>query len=158
MPTPDHYLRLAVDLARENVGRGERPFAAVIVKGGEVVATGVNCVAATGDPTSHAEIEAIRAAARALKSERLDGCVVYASGHPCPMCLAAMYLAGVAQGFYAHSIEDGVRYGLAASGKVYDELRKPIGEQSMQLEHVPVPPDGEPLYAYWHRRNSGGKS
>jgi guanine deaminase len=158
MPTPEHYLRMAVDLARENVGRGERPFGSVIVKDGRVVATGVNSVAATCDPTSHAEIEAIRAAARALKSERLDGCVVYASGHPCPMCLSAMYLAGIRQGFYAHSIEDGAPYGLAASGAIYEELRKPIPAQSMSLIQVPVTSDGEPLYAYWQRRNSGGKS
>jgi guanine deaminase len=158
VPDTERYIRMAVDLARENVERGERPFGSVIVKDGVVVATGVNRVAATKDPTSHAEIEAIRAAARALKSERLDGCVVYASGHPCPMCLSAMYLAGIGRGFYAHSIEDGAPFGLAASGKIYEELRKPIGAQSMLLEHVRVAADGEPLYAYWQRRNSAGKS
>jgi guanine deaminase len=158
MGDTERYLRMAVDLARENVERGGRPFGSVIVKDGDVVATGVNGVAATNDPTSHAEIEAIRAAARQLKRERLDGCIVYASGHPCPMCLSAMYLAGISQGFYAHSIEDGAPYGLAASGKVYDELRKPVGAQSMRLEHVPVAGEGEPLYAYWQRRNSAGKS
>jgi guanine deaminase len=158
LPDTKHYLRMAIALARENVERGERPFASVIVKDGEVIATGVNSVAATSDPTSHAEIEAIRAATRTLKSERLDGCVVFASGHPCPMCLAAMYLAGISEGYYAHSIEDGAPYGLAASGKIYEQLRKPIGAQSMRLEHVPVAADGEPLYAYWQRRNSAGKS
>jgi guanine deaminase len=158
VPDTERYIRMAVDLARENVERGERPFGSVIVKDGVAVATGVNRVAATTDPTSHAEIEAIRAAARALKSERLDGCVVYASGHPCPMCLSAMYLAGISRGFYAHSIEDGAPFGLAASGKIYEELRKPIGAQSMLLEHVRVAAVGEPLYAYWQRRNSAGKS
>jgi guanine deaminase len=158
MPDTDRYLRMAVDLARENVARGERPFGSVIVKDGRVIATGVNSVAATNDPTSHAEIEAIRTASRALKSERLDGCIVYASGHPCPMCLSAMYLAGIREGFYAFSIEDGAPYGLAASGKVYEELRKPISQQSLRLEHVPVTDEGEPLYACWQRRNSPGKS
>jgi guanine deaminase len=158
VPDTERFLRMAVDLARENVERGERPFGSVIVKDGEVVATGVNSVAATNDPTSHAEIEAIRAACRTLKSERLDGCVVYASGHPCPMCLSAMYLAGISRGFYALSIEDGAPYGLAASGKVYEELRKPISAQSIRLEHVRLASDGEPLYAYWQRRNSAGKS
>jgi len=158
MRDTERYLRMAIELARENVERGERPFGSIIVKDGDVIATGVNSVAATSDPTSHAEIEAIRAACRKLKSERLDGCVVYASGHPCPMCLSAMYLAGISQGFYAHSIEDGAPYGLAASGKVYEELRKPIAAQSVRLEHVPIATDGEPLYAYWQRRNSAGKS
>jgi guanine deaminase len=158
VPDIDRYLRMAVALARENVERGERPFASVIVKDDDVIATGVNSVAATNDPTTHAEIEAIRAACRTLRSERLDGCVVYASGHPCPMCLSAMYLAGIGEGFYALSIEEGAPYGLAASGRIYDELRKPIGAQSVRLKHVPVAADGEPLYAYWQRRNSAGKS
>ena len=158
MHDTERYLRMAVDLARENVERGERPFGSVIVKDGDVIATGVNSVAATNDPTAHAEIEAIRAACRKLKAERLDGCVVYASGHPCPMCLSAMYLAGIGQGFYAHSIEDGVPYGLGASGKIYDELRKPIPAQAVRLQHVPVADAGETLYAYWQRRNSAGKN
>jgi guanine deaminase len=158
MSDPQRYLHMAVALARENADRGERPFGSVIVKDGEVIATGVNSVAATNDPTSHAEIEAIRAACRTLRTERLDGCVVYASGHPCPMCLSAMYLAGIDEGFYAHSIEDGAPYGLGASGKIYDELRKPISAQTVRLQHVPVADDGEPLYAYWQRRNSAGKN
>ena len=97
---------MAVDLARQNAERGGRPFASVIVKDGKVVATAVNSVVATGDPTAHAETEAIRAAAKALKSDQLDGCVIYASGHPCPMCLAAMYVSGIQRGFYAYSIDD----------------------------------------------------
>ena len=93
MSTTEHYLKMAVDLARQNADSGGRPFASVIVKDGKVVATAVNNVAATGDPTAHAETEAIRAAAKTLKSEQLHGCVLYASGHPCPMCLAANWSA-----------------------------------------------------------------
>jgi len=66
----------------------------VLVKDGEVLATGVNEVAATNDPTAHAEVQAIRAACRRTGALRLDGCVMFASGHPCPMCLTAMYLTG----------------------------------------------------------------
>src|SRR5947209_12284146 len=106
MSSTEHYLRMAVDLARQNAERGGRPFAALVVKDGEVIATAVNSVVATGDPIAHAETEAIRAAAKSLKSELLDGCVMYASGHPCPMCLAAMYVSGIQQGFYSYSIED----------------------------------------------------
>jgi guanine deaminase len=154
----ERFLRMAIVLARDNIERGERPFGSVIVKDGEVIATGVNSVATTNDPTTHAEIEAIRIACRKLRSERLDGCVVYASGQPCPMCLSAMFLAGIGEGFYAHSIEDGAPYGLAASGKLYEELRSPLGVQTVRLKHVPIAADGEPLYAYWQRRNSAGKS
>ena len=66
----------AIDLARDNVHRGGRPFGAVLVKDGKVIATGVNEIGATGDPTTHAELQAIRAASRALCSPRLDGCVM----------------------------------------------------------------------------------
>ncbi|MFX8751226.1 nucleoside deaminase, partial [Acinetobacter baumannii] len=77
-----------------------------LVKDGKVIATGVNEIGATGDPTTHAELQAIRAASRALGSPRLDGCVIYASGHPCPMCLAAMHLTGITEVTYAYSNED----------------------------------------------------
>ena len=82
----------AIALATENVtsGRGG-PFGAVIVKDGKVIATGVNRVTAINDPTAHAEVVAIRDACAALGSFRLDGCEVYTSCEPCPMCLAAIY-------------------------------------------------------------------
>src|SRR5688572_7088440 len=80
---------------------------AVLVRDGEVIARAVNRIHETGDPTAHAELVAIREAAQALGRPRLDGCVVYASGHPCPMCLAAMHLCGIAAAYYAYSNEDG---------------------------------------------------
>src|SRR5260370_6315370 len=147
---------MAVDRARQNAERGGRPFASVIVKDDKVIATAVNSVAATGDPTAHAETEAIRAAAKALKSDQLDGCVLYASGHPCPMCLAAMYVSGIQQGFYAHSIED-VPEGLSLGGMMYEQFRKPIREQSIRLEHHSLPSDSESVYAVWQRVTPGKK-
>jgi guanine deaminase len=156
MSSTEQYLRMAVELARQNAERGGRPFAAVVVKNGNVVATAVNSVLATGDPTAHAETEAIRAAAKALKSDQLDGCVMYASGHPCPMCLAAMYVSGIQQGYYAYSIEE-VPEGLSRGGMMYGEFRKPIREQSIRLEHHPLPRDGESAYAVWQRVRASGR-
>jgi len=154
MSTTEHYLKMALDLARQNAERGGRPFASVIVKNGNVIATAVNTVAATGDPIAHAETEAIRAAAKALKSDQLDGCILYASGHPCPMCLAAMYVSGIQQGFYAHSIEDAPA-ALSRGAMMYEQFRKPIAEQSVRLEHHPIPSDGESVYAAWQRVTRG---
>ena len=74
----ERFLCEAIDLARDNVRRGGRPFGAVLVKDGRTIATGVNEIAVTGDPTTHAELQAIRAASRVLGSPRLDGCVIYA--------------------------------------------------------------------------------
>ena len=94
MTDDKRFLCQAIELARANIGKGGRPFGAVVVKDGEVVAAGVNEIHSTNDPTAHAELTAIRAASRKLGSPDLSGCVVYASGHPCPMCMAAMRLAG----------------------------------------------------------------
>ncbi len=89
------YLDQAIRLAFDNVEQGGRPFGAVVVKGGKVIATGVNRMQADCDPTAHAELLALRAAGKTLQSPRLDGCEVYASGQPCPMCFAAMRMAGI---------------------------------------------------------------
>ena len=84
----------AIGLAEENVRAGKGgPFGAVVVRGGVIVAEGVNEVTASNDPTAHAEVVAIRAACRALQTFRLNGCEIYASCEPCPMCLGAIYWA-----------------------------------------------------------------
>ena len=149
MDGTERFLQAAIELARENIGKGGRPFGAVVVKDRRVIATGVNETHSTNDPTAHAELMAIRAASQALGSPRLDGCAVYASGHPCPMCMAAMRLAGVEEVAYAYSNDDGEPYGLS-SAAVYADLAKPVAEQSMRIAHVPVRPDGRAhLYADW---------
>jgi tRNA(Arg) A34 adenosine deaminase TadA len=87
------YLAEAIRLAAQNVEGGGRPFASVIVRAEQVIATGVNRSAQTRDPTAHAEILAIRAACLALQSESLRGCQLYTTCEPCPMCLGALYWA-----------------------------------------------------------------
>jgi tRNA(Arg) A34 adenosine deaminase TadA len=150
--TPDEqFLRQAIALARDNAGRGGRPFGAVVVKDGRVLATAVNEILASGDPTAHAELLAVRAAARVLGTPRLDGCTVYASGHPCPMCLAAMHLCGVHDVAYAYSNEDGAPYGLSTAA-VYAEMAKPVHAQQLPVRHVPTSAGDEPLYAFWRRQ------
>lgn len=151
MATAEIWLRQALELARENAVKGGRPFGAVIVKDGKVIATGVNEIHTTNDPTSHAELNAIRQASAGLGTPRLDGCSVYASGQPCPMCLAAMHMTGIADVTYAYSNAEGEPFGLS-SGGVYDQLAKPISEQSISARHLPLRlDDGEELYALWKR-------
>ena len=100
-------MRLAIDLAVENVrsGRGG-PFGAVVVKDGQVIGRGVNSVTATTDPTAHAEVMAIREACRAVGGFQLEGCVLYSSCEPCPMCLGAIYWARPATFYFAATRED----------------------------------------------------
>lgn len=145
-------LREAIALAYANAEAGGRPFGAVIVRDGRIVASGVNEIVRTGDPTSHAELNAIRLASQALGSPDLGGCAVFASGHPCPMCMAAMRLAGIAAVTYAYTNEDGAPHGLSTAA-VYDDLAKPFAEQSMAIRHLPVRLSGRPdLYADWRAR------
>ena len=84
------FMRKAIELSVENVKNGGGPFGAVIVKGDEIVATGVNRVTAHNDPTAHAEVSAIREACRRLGTFDLSGCEIYTSCEPCPMCLGAI--------------------------------------------------------------------
>ncbi|HLX28385.1 MAG TPA: nucleoside deaminase [Casimicrobiaceae bacterium] len=145
------HLALAIRLARENVlERGGRPFGAVLVRDDEVLATGVNEILATHDPSAHAEMQAIRAAATKLKTPRLERCVMYASGHPCPMCLSAMHMTGIGEVYYAYSNEDGEKYGLSTA-RIYAEMAKPASQQSIRIEHVPLRDDGEHPFDCWQR-------
>ena len=151
MSETEQFLRQAIALASENVMKGGRPFGAVVVKDRAVIATGVNETAANADPTAHAELMAIRAASLKLQRPKLDGCIVYASGHPCPMCFAAMALAGVEAVFYGHSNEDGEPYGLSTAA-LYAELARPAAERSLRMTYVRCSPDGEEdLYELWRR-------
>jgi tRNA(Arg) A34 adenosine deaminase TadA len=148
------FLDQAIQLARRNVDGGGRPFGALVVRDGEVLATGVNAILSTNDPTSHAELNAIRAASQRLGSPRLDGCTVYASGHPCPMCMAAMQMTGVREVVYAFSNEDGEPYGLSTAS-VYAELAKPFAERAMTIRYVPVEGiSSQDLYPYWQELTS----
>lgn len=154
MTSTEELLAEAIRLARENVRRGGRPFGAVVARDGEVIATGVNHTVATHDPTAHAELVAIRAASDALGTPDLDGCTVYASGHPCPMCLGAMYMSGIGEAFYAYSNGDGEPYGLT-SAEVYSDFARPEGARSLRMTHLPLRPEDEPdLYEFW-RKSTG---
>jgi len=118
------FLRRAITLATQNVVSGKGgPFAAVIVRDGKIVGEGVNTVTATHDPTAHGEVNAIRAAAKALGTFTLTGCELYTSCEPCPMCLAASYWARVDAIFYGASAADAARAGFD-DAFLYDELRK----------------------------------
>jgi len=147
-----HFLCEAIELAQQNLRQGGRPFGAIVVNDGQVIARGVNELLRTNDPTAHAEMGAIRSASQNLGSPNLGGCIVYASGHPCPMCMAAMRLAGISAVYYAYSNEDGAPYGLSTAA-IYADLAKPFSEQSMKIRHVPVRAESGPdLYAEWGKR------
>ena len=129
------FMQMAIDLSIENVANGGGPFGAVIVREGKVIATGTNRVTATADPTSHAEVNAIRAACAAERSFKLEGCTIYSSCEPCPMCLSAIYWAGIERIFYGNTKEDAARINFDDSF-IYSEIAKPYAERAVPCRGI----------------------
>ena len=127
------FMRQAIDLSIENVANGGGPFGAVIVRDGEVVATGVNRVTANNDPTAHAEVSAIRAACQKEGSFKLEGCTIYTSCEPCPMCLSAIYWAGLSRICFANTKQDAedINFG---DKFIYEEIERPVSERAIPTE------------------------
>ncbi len=134
----DSYLERAIELAVLNVRNGGGPFAALVVKDGVIIAEGVNAVTRTNDPTAHAEVVAIRAACRELGHYQLDGCELYSSCEPCPMCLGAIYWARPARLYYAATAEDAAGAGFDDS-YIYHQISIPHAGRSIPMVVVPVP-------------------
>ncbi len=128
------FMHEAVRLAVQNVrsGRGG-PFAALVVKEGQVLATGVNSVTSTDDPTAHAEVLAIREACRALSTFQLAGCELYTSCEPCPMCLGAIYWARLDRVYFAATAKDAADAGFDDSF-IYDELKIALPNRRIPFE------------------------
>jgi guanine deaminase len=125
------WMERAVKLAVENVrsGRGG-PFGAVVVRNNELIATGVNMVTATNDPSAHAEVVAIRAACRILGAFQLLDCEIYSSCEPCPMCLGAIYWARPNAYFFACNRNDAAKAGFD-DAFIYDEISLPPEKRSI---------------------------
>ncbi len=137
MPSTDEsFLRQAIELSRAHMLAGHGgPFGAVIVKNGEVIAEGWNQVTTLNDPTAHAEVVAIRAAAAWLHDYQLKGCVLYASCEPCPMCLAAAYWARIDRVVFAAAREDAAAIGFD-DDFLYREIPLPVTARSLPMSQT----------------------
>ena len=144
-----NFMRRALEIARQSLEiPGALPYAAVIVKDGQIVGEGLNKALVKSDPTSHGEVEAIRDACARLGTNRLDGCDLYTTAEPCSMCVATMYIAGVEKLYYASAAPDSAAFigRLAAIDEKYrrrlssDDLRcqvgTPVAERHMPSEQV----------------------
>jgi guanine deaminase len=144
----ERFLRQAISLAVENVRSGlGGPFGALIVKEGDVIASGTNLVTANNDPTAHAEIVAIRAACQKVGAFQLDGCDIYTSCEPCPMCLGAIYWSRVNAFYFAANKEDAAR-GQFDDSFIYNELNKAVETRSIPGYRL-LPTDGFRPFAEW---------
>jgi len=125
-------MRRAIELSAENVKKGGGPFGAVITRKGKILAESCNLVTALNDPTAHAEINVIRAAAQKLGTFDLSGCVVYSSCEPCPMCLGAIYWARIDKVFFANTTSDAKNIGFDDS-LIYEEISRPLQERRIEF-------------------------
>jgi guanine deaminase len=129
-------LERAIALAVENVAsRRGGPFGALVARDAVILSEGTNLVTATGDPTAHAEVVAIREACRALQTHQLTGCVLYTSCEPCPMCLGAIYWARLDAVYYAATREDAARASFD-DDFIYREIAVPIERRAIPMRRI----------------------
>lgn len=127
------FMQKAIELSIDNVKSGKGgPFGAVVVKDGKIIAHGANSVTSHNDPTAHAEVMAIREACRVLGTFQLDGCDIYTSCEPCPMCLGAIYWARPNKVYYANTKKDAADINFD-DDFIYAEIAKPLNERSLQF-------------------------
>ncbi len=143
-------IQLSFDTMRKNTGG---PFGAVVVKDGKIIARGFNKVVSTNDPTAHAEVVAIREACKVLNSFQLDGCEIYTSCEPCPMCMAAIYWARPEKVYYANSKTDAAKIGFD-DAFIYEQLALPYPSRQIPLERIMA---SEALEAFKEWENKSDK-
>ena len=141
------FMRKAIELSVENVKNGGGPFGAVITKADKIISTGVNLVTKSNDPTAHAEINAIRKAARKLGAFDLSGYELFTSCEPCPMCLAAIYWAHIDKIYYANTKTDAKEIGFDDSF-IYDELDLPPNDRKIKMVQI-LPDEAIRAFEAW---------
>ena len=141
MPNPldnTAFMRRAIALAEEGMHAGKGgPFGAVVAKDGEIIGEGCNKVTSSKDPTAHAEIVAIRAACQALGSVSLEGCDIYASSEPCPMCYSAIVSTNIERIYYGNTRADASGIGFD-DDHIYREFTLPVEERAIPIQHMDV--------------------
>jgi len=128
----NEFMKKAIELSIENINKGGGPFGCVIVKDNKIIAEGSNKVTTTNDPTAHGEIVAIREACKKLNDFSLNGCELYSTCEPCPMCLSAIYWARINKIYYANTREDAQKIDFDDS-LIYSEFKKTIKERKIPM-------------------------
>jgi guanine deaminase len=144
----EKFMLEAIRLAGEMMQKGcGGPFGAVVVRDDHIVASGYNMVTSTNEPTAHAEIVAIRKSCKAIDNFSLAGCQIYSNCEPCPMCLAAIYWAGIDTVYYAASKEDAAAVNFA-DGFIYKEFAKPIDKRQIKMVQI-MRDQALPVFEAW---------
>lgn len=145
----ERFLNEAIHLATGSIVEGGGPYGAIIVREGEIIASGVNSVEAEHDPSAHAELAAIREACKVLSSTDLSDTILYASGEPCPMCLAVSYQARVGEIYYACSKEEAQTISPKPNKleNFYSDQEKPGALRDVPFIHLETEHRLDPFYA-----------
>ena len=131
----NEFMKRAIQLSIDSVKNGGGPFGAVIVKNDKIIAEGSNKVTSTNDPTAHGEIVAIREACKKLNDFNLNGCKIFSTAEPCPMCLSAIYWARIDEIFYANTRDDARKIDFDDS-LIYSELQKNIDKRKIPMTQM----------------------
>jgi len=153
--TEPEFMKMAVQKAHEGIAAGQSPFGAVIVRGSEVVAAAHNTVWRDCDPTAHAEVNAIRQAARALQRIELSGCEMFTTCEPCPMCLSAIHWSKIDRVVFAATIDDAAAAGFSELRVSAKDLARMSGSP-LRVEVAAFREEGRALFDLW--RKAGGRS
>ena len=129
------FMKRAIELSIKSVNSGTGPFGAVLVKDDKIIAEGFNIVTLSNDPTSHAEIVAIRNACKVLNNFSLEGYDLYTTCEPCPMCLSAIYWARIKKIYYANTRSDAQKIDFSDS-MIYEELNKTIKDRKIPMHQM----------------------
>ncbi len=146
----EEYMRLAIRKTREGIAAGQTPFGAVIVLDGRAVAEAHNTVWRDGDPTAHAEVNAIREAARRLQRIDLTGCTMFTTCEPCPMCLAAVHWSKIDRVVYGASIADAAAAGFSEL-RVGAQQMVEMGASPLRVEPGPCREECRALFDLWQK-------
>ena len=147
----EKFMREAIRLSIWEMRRGHGgPFGAVVVRGGKIVGRGCNRVTSANDPTAHAEVVAIRAACKRLRTHQLDDCELYTSCEPCPMCLSAIYWARVKHVYYANTRKDAAEIGFD-DDFIYREVALPIRRRKLRMKQF-MREEALGAFAEWQRK------
>ena len=151
MREEEQFMRRAIEIAREKmVGEGLAPFAAVVVRDGQIIGEGCNRVLVNHDPTAHGEVEAIRDACRRLQTYELPDSELYSSGDPCPLCVSSMYFAKIERLYYASTHDDYAALGIDTS-LLWRELTFPVQERQLPSEQL-LAVEARELLEHWTSR------
>lgn len=152
MTREEKFMKEAISLSEKGVQDNEGgPFGCIIVKDNKVIGRGNNKVTSTNDPTAHAEIIAIREACKSLGEFQLEGCEIYTSCEPCPMCLGAIYWARPQIIYYANTREDAAKIGFDDS-MIYEEMKADVKSRKIPAIHLGLK-EAQKVFKKWSQKN-----